>query len=60
MAVRGFCLGEAEALAVLLAPGGYAGRAQPPVGERELRGVVRRALRATTPPWGWALHKGGV
>jgi hypothetical protein len=58
LVVRGFALEEGEAMGVLGGPGGYAGRAAPPVRESELRGMVRRALRATSPPWGCRLAEG--
>jgi hypothetical protein len=55
LVVRGFALEEGEAMGVL---GAYARRAAPPVRESELRGMVRRALRATSPPWGARLAEG--
>jgi hypothetical protein len=54
LVVRGFALEEEEAVALLAAE--YAPRCQPRLPTRELRGMVRRALRASKPPWGALLE----
>jgi hypothetical protein len=54
--VRGFALSEEEAVALLASE--YAPRCQPRLGARELRGMVRRATRASRPPWGALLNDG--
>jgi hypothetical protein len=53
--VRGFALSEHEALSLL--GGEYAPRCQPRLPYAELRGMVRRARRATSPPWGYLLER---
>lgn len=53
--VRGFALDEAEAVDLLAAE--YSPRCAPPLPRSELRGMVRRAIRASKPPWGGLLIK---
>lgn len=53
--VRGFGLGSAEAMRLLETE--YAGRCRPPLKREELRGMVRRALAAPAPPWGYLLER---
>ena len=56
--VRGFALVEAEALELLAAD--YAPRCRPALPRRELVGMVRRAVRAGRPPWGYLLDRGAA
>lgn len=53
--VRGFALGERDALALLESE--YAPRCQPRLPHAELRGMVRRAMSASKPPWGCLLEQ---
>lgn len=54
LVVRGFALTEEEALDLLGRE--YAPRCSPPLTRADLRGMVRRALRAAKPPWGCKLE----
>jgi hypothetical protein len=55
LTVRGFALAEGEALDLLGRE--YAPRCSPPLTRADLRGMVRRALRASRPPWGCKLEE---
>jgi hypothetical protein len=52
---RGFALDEQMSIALLTAE--YAGRCKPSLHKRELAGMVRRAGRASAPPWGYLLAR---
>lgn len=56
--VRGFALSEGEACALFEQE--YAPRCRPRLPSVELRGMVRRALRATRPEWGAKLQERGT
>lgn len=53
--VRGFGLAEGEAFDLLRRE--YAPRCRPTLPDRELRGMVRRAIHAPAPPWGYLLER---
>lgn len=54
--VRGFGLTEGEAERLLASD--YAPRCKPRLPLSELRGMIRRAARASSPPWGYLLERG--
>lgn len=53
LVTRGFALDEGTAIELLFAD--YGPRCKPALPRRELAGMVRRALRASRPPWGCLL-----
>jgi hypothetical protein len=54
--VRGFGLTEGEAERLLSSD--YAPRCKPRLPRAELLGMIRRAARASSPPWGYLLERG--